>query len=108
MEGVGGGLGIEAAFHRGEVAVRGACGRYVLHGEGLDRSEGLTRNSVTTLRDIQLAIAKEELMRTENGDEVERDHSAGTFISMGLEIEEAQCVFACGLCCRTLLTFTFL
>ncbi|KAJ7787842.1 hypothetical protein B0H14DRAFT_3505052 [Mycena olivaceomarginata] len=45
---------------------------------------------VTTLRDIQLAIAKEELMRTETGDEVERDHSAGTFISMGLEIEEAQ------------------
>ncbi|KAJ7300504.1 hypothetical protein DFH08DRAFT_828394 [Mycena albidolilacea] len=45
---------------------------------------------VTTLRDIQLVIAKEELMRTETGDEVERDHSLGTFISMGLEIEEAQ------------------
>jgi hypothetical protein len=78
----------------------------VLHGEGLDVSK-LTRNSVTTLRDIQLAITKEELMRTETGDEVERDHSLGTFISMGLEIEEAQCVFACWLCCRTLLTFAF-
>ncbi|KAF8217868.1 hypothetical protein K438DRAFT_2038011 [Mycena galopus ATCC 62051] len=48
------------------------------------------QEEVRTLRDIQLEIAKEELMRTETSDEVEREHSPGSFISMGLEIEETQ------------------
>ncbi|KAF8179820.1 hypothetical protein K438DRAFT_1768842 [Mycena galopus ATCC 62051] len=54
----------------------------------------------------KLAIAKEELMRTETGDEVERDHSAGTFISMGLEIEEAQRKLTVDVCALKDLTGT--
>jgi hypothetical protein len=45
---------------------------------------------VTLLRDIQLEIAKEEFMCTEDGVEVEREHSPGGFLTMGLEVEEAQ------------------
>jgi hypothetical protein len=48
---------------------------------------------VTTLRDIQLQIATEELIHTENDTdnvEIEREHSPGSFITMGLELEVAQ------------------
>lgn len=48
--------------------------------------------AVTTLRDIQLEIAKEEFICTDDGIEIERDHSPGSFITMGLELEELQCV----------------
>ncbi|KAF7330718.1 CxC2 domain-containing protein [Mycena sanguinolenta] len=48
------------------------------------------KDEVTTLRDIQLQIATEEFVCTGDGIEVERDHSPGTFITMGLDIEEAQ------------------
>ncbi|KAJ7127923.1 hypothetical protein C8R44DRAFT_616634, partial [Mycena epipterygia] len=43
-----------------------------------------------TLRDIQLQIAEEEFLCTDDGIEVEQEHSPGTFIMMGLEIEEMQ------------------
>ncbi|KAJ7918352.1 hypothetical protein B0H13DRAFT_2321526 [Mycena leptocephala] len=45
---------------------------------------------VTTLRNIQLAIATEEFMCTDDGVEVERDHSPGSFVTTGLELEETQ------------------
>jgi hypothetical protein len=48
---------------------------------------------VTTLRDIQLQIATEELIHTEDDTdsvEIERDHSPGSFITMGLELEVVQ------------------
>ncbi|KAJ7300377.1 hypothetical protein DFH08DRAFT_725398 [Mycena albidolilacea] len=45
---------------------------------------------VTLLRDIQLEIAKEEFMCTEDGVEVEREHSPGGFVTMGLQVEEVQ------------------
>ncbi|KAJ7079826.1 hypothetical protein B0H15DRAFT_924531 [Mycena belliarum] len=45
---------------------------------------------VSTLRDIQLKIASEEFLCTDDGVEVERKHSPGTFITMGLELEETQ------------------
>jgi hypothetical protein len=45
---------------------------------------------VTTLRDIQLKIAEEELFWTDDGVEIEQEHSPGSFISMGLELEQVQ------------------
>ncbi|KAJ7843814.1 hypothetical protein B0H13DRAFT_1909206 [Mycena leptocephala] len=44
----------------------------------------------TTLRQIQLLIVTEEFLCTEDGVEIEREHTPGTFITMGLEIEEIQ------------------
>jgi hypothetical protein len=51
---------------------------------------------VTTLRDIQLAIATEELISTEDGVEVEQESTPSTFITMGLGIEDTQFVFIHG------------
>ncbi|KAJ7160849.1 hypothetical protein C8R46DRAFT_904941, partial [Mycena filopes] len=48
------------------------------------------KETVTTLRNIQLQIAKEELIMTEDGVEVEQESTPSTFISMGLEIEDTQ------------------
>jgi hypothetical protein len=48
---------------------------------------------VTTLKDIRLRIAQEEYARTGDGTEVEREDTPSTFISMGMEIEETQCVY---------------
>ncbi|KAJ6463767.1 hypothetical protein C8R47DRAFT_1079761 [Mycena vitilis] len=45
---------------------------------------------VTTLRDIQLELATEEFICTEDGVEVEREHTPSTFITMGLNIEDTQ------------------
>jgi hypothetical protein len=45
-----------------------------------------------TLRKIQLAIATEEFICTDDGVEIEREHSPGAFITMGLELEEVQSV----------------
>ncbi|KAJ7431147.1 hypothetical protein B0H11DRAFT_2165768 [Mycena galericulata] len=46
--------------------------------------------AVTTLRDIQVLIATEEYICTDDGVEVEREHTPGSFIAMGLELEELQ------------------
>ncbi|KAJ7791008.1 hypothetical protein B0H13DRAFT_1936100 [Mycena leptocephala] len=48
---------------------------------------------VTSLWDIQVKIAMEEFMCMDDGVEVEREHMPGTFISMGLELEEVQYAF---------------
>ncbi|KAJ7475547.1 hypothetical protein B0H11DRAFT_2158492 [Mycena galericulata] len=45
---------------------------------------------VTTLREIQLQIASEEFLCTEDGVEVEQEHTPGTFVAMGMDIEETQ------------------
>ncbi|KAJ7154944.1 hypothetical protein C8R43DRAFT_1126328 [Mycena crocata] len=45
---------------------------------------------VTTLRAIQLEIAEEEYICTDDGVEVEQEHSPGSFVSMGLALEEEQ------------------
>ncbi|KAJ7641081.1 hypothetical protein FB45DRAFT_1021857 [Roridomyces roridus] len=47
-------------------------------------------DEVTTLRDIQVQIATEEYICTEDGLEIEREHTLGAFVSMGLDLEEAQ------------------
>ncbi|KAJ7033118.1 hypothetical protein C8F04DRAFT_957903 [Mycena alexandri] len=48
------------------------------------------QEEVTTLRNIQQAIAEEEFICTDDGVEIEREHSPGTFISLGLALEEVQ------------------
>ncbi|KAJ7605673.1 hypothetical protein DFH06DRAFT_1348526 [Mycena polygramma] len=45
---------------------------------------------VTTLRSIQLEIASEEFVCTDDGVEVEREHTPGTFITTGMDLEEVQ------------------
>jgi hypothetical protein len=47
---------------------------------------------VSTLRDVQLRIAVEEFVCTKDGVEIERDHTPGSFITMGLELEQVQYV----------------
>ncbi|KAJ7026921.1 hypothetical protein C8F04DRAFT_1267519 [Mycena alexandri] len=56
------------------------------------------KEEVTTLRDIQLKIASEEFICTEDGVEVEREHTPGTFITMGLELEQVQRKLAVDVC----------
>ncbi|KAJ6593080.1 hypothetical protein B0H19DRAFT_1245897 [Mycena capillaripes] len=46
--------------------------------------------AVITLRKIQLDIATEEFICTDDGVEVERDHSPGSFITTGLELKDVQ------------------
>ncbi|KAJ7511017.1 hypothetical protein B0H11DRAFT_1701219 [Mycena galericulata] len=48
------------------------------------------QDEVTTLRDIQLQIATEEYVCTDDGVEVEQEHSPGMFLSMGLDLEDTQ------------------
>ncbi|KAJ7016855.1 hypothetical protein C8F04DRAFT_1215328 [Mycena alexandri] len=45
---------------------------------------------VMTMQEIRLKLVKEELMRSGEGVEVEREDTPSTFILMGLEIEESQ------------------
>jgi hypothetical protein len=42
------------------------------------------------MREIRTKLAKEELLKSGEGDEVEREDTPSTFILMGLEIEESQ------------------
>ncbi|KAJ6494178.1 hypothetical protein C8R45DRAFT_927406 [Mycena sanguinolenta] len=55
-----------------------------------DNSLFEVKDEVTTLRDIQLQIATEEFVCAGDGVKVERDHTPGAFVTMGLEIEEIQ------------------
>ncbi|KAF8162287.1 hypothetical protein K438DRAFT_1775989 [Mycena galopus ATCC 62051] len=48
------------------------------------------QEKVTTMKDIRLKLAKEELLHSGEGAEVEREDTPSTFIMMGLEIEESQ------------------
>jgi hypothetical protein len=52
----------------------------------------LTGNTGMTLREIQVKIAKEELILTEDGVEVEQESTPSTFIMMGLNLEDVQYV----------------
>jgi hypothetical protein len=47
----------------------------------------LRKHTVTTLRDIQVRIAEEELILTEDGVEIEQESIPSTFIVMGLGLE---------------------
>ncbi|KAF7372003.1 CxC2 domain-containing protein [Mycena venus] len=48
------------------------------------------KEKVMTMRGIRLKLEKEELLRSGEGVEVEREDTPGTFILMGLDIEETQ------------------
>ncbi|KAJ7121769.1 hypothetical protein C8R43DRAFT_1136456 [Mycena crocata] len=49
-----------------------------------------TVQEVVTLRDIQLKIAEEEYICTDDLVEIEQEHTPGSFIAMGLALEETQ------------------
>ncbi|KAJ7898799.1 hypothetical protein B0H13DRAFT_1884163 [Mycena leptocephala] len=48
------------------------------------------KEKVATMKEIRLSLAKEELVRSGEGEEVEREDTPSTFLMMGLEIEESQ------------------
>ncbi|KAJ7474959.1 hypothetical protein FB451DRAFT_1397828 [Mycena latifolia] len=48
------------------------------------------KEKVMTMKEIRLKLAKEELVRSGEGVEVEREDTPSTFVMMGLEIEESQ------------------
>ncbi|KAJ7242525.1 hypothetical protein C8J57DRAFT_1526216 [Mycena rebaudengoi] len=52
------------------------------------------KNRGHTLKDIRLKLAKEELVLSGAGVEIEREDTPSTFITMGQEIEQAQCILA--------------
>jgi hypothetical protein len=45
---------------------------------------------VMTMQEIRRRLQKEELLRSREGMEVEREDTPSTFIQMGLEIEDLQ------------------
>ncbi|KAJ6447896.1 hypothetical protein C8R45DRAFT_1115651 [Mycena sanguinolenta] len=63
------------------------------HADGTE-SPFEVKEKVTTMKDIKLRIAKEELLKSSEGIEVEREDTPSTFIMMGLEIEESQRLLA--------------
>ncbi|KAF8151201.1 hypothetical protein K438DRAFT_1623891 [Mycena galopus ATCC 62051] len=48
------------------------------------------KEKVMSMREIRTKLAKEELLKSGEGDEVEQEDTPSTFILMGLEIEESQ------------------
>lgn len=56
-------------------------------------ARALTGDAGMTLREIQVKIAKEELILTEDGVEVEQESTPSTFIMMGLNLEDVQYIF---------------
>ncbi|KAJ7711359.1 hypothetical protein B0H16DRAFT_1667783 [Mycena metata] len=59
------------------------------HKDGTESPFEVTE-TVTTMKEIRLRLAKEELITSGEGVEVEREDTPSTFIMMGLEIEESQ------------------
>ncbi|KAJ7780556.1 hypothetical protein DFH07DRAFT_949798 [Mycena maculata] len=59
------------------------------HVEG-DTSPFEYKETVKTLREIQVEIAREELILTEDGVEVEQESTPSTFLTMGLGLESLQ------------------
>ncbi|KAJ7731411.1 hypothetical protein B0H16DRAFT_1733350 [Mycena metata] len=57
------------------------------HKDGTESPFEVTE-TVTTMKEIRLRLAKEELITSGEGVEVEREDTPSTFIMMGLEIEE--------------------
>ncbi|KAJ7234287.1 hypothetical protein C8J57DRAFT_1575463 [Mycena rebaudengoi] len=45
---------------------------------------------IHTMKDVQVKLAKDELLRSGMGVEIEREDTPSTFVMMGLEIEDAQ------------------
>ncbi|KAJ7136981.1 hypothetical protein C8R44DRAFT_552414, partial [Mycena epipterygia] len=60
------------------------------HEDSADSPFEAKDNKVTTMKKIRLKLAKEELIQSGAGAEVEREDTPSTFIIMGFEIEEAQ------------------
>lgn len=56
-----------------------------------------------TLKDVRLRLAREEYDRNGDGEELGREETPSTFLSVGMDIEEAQCVYFLGME-RTVLT----
>ncbi|KAJ7207760.1 hypothetical protein B0H12DRAFT_1034419, partial [Mycena haematopus] len=48
------------------------------------------KEKVMSMRDIRLKLAKDELLRSGEGEELEQEETPSTFIVMGLQIEESQ------------------
>ncbi|KAF7356782.1 hypothetical protein MVEN_01013500 [Mycena venus] len=59
------------------------------HEDGKESSFEL-QEEVATLHEIQYRIAREEFICTDDGVEIEQEHTQGAFLTMGLEIEETQ------------------
>ncbi|KAF8121845.1 hypothetical protein K438DRAFT_1653350 [Mycena galopus ATCC 62051] len=59
------------------------------HADGTESPFEL-KEKVMSMRDIRLKLAKEELLRSGEGEEVQQEETPSTFILMGLQIEEAQ------------------
>ncbi|KAJ6461943.1 hypothetical protein C8R47DRAFT_993341 [Mycena vitilis] len=60
------------------------------HTDSTDCPFELAEVTVTTMRDIQLLIATEEFVCTDDGVEIEQEHTPGSMITMALAIEETQ------------------
>jgi hypothetical protein len=82
-------MGIQTAHGQLRVPVRGSRGRYAL-GKEEEYTALTVLYLVTTLQQIKLQIATEEFICTGDGVEVEREHSSGAFITMGLDVEDVQ------------------
>ncbi|KAJ6600100.1 hypothetical protein B0H10DRAFT_1754255, partial [Mycena sp. CBHHK59/15] len=59
------------------------------HKDGAESPFEVTEK-VMSMREIRLKLAKEELLRSGEGVEVEQEDTPSTFVLMGLEIEESQ------------------
>jgi hypothetical protein len=60
--------------------------------------------TVRTLQDIQLRIGAEELILTEDSTEVKQENTPSTLVSMGLSIEDQQCILECTKIYKALMT----
>ncbi|KAJ7023233.1 hypothetical protein C8F04DRAFT_1193689 [Mycena alexandri] len=84
--------GVDGGDARGSGRVEGV-GEEMGDDEARGEREGVAvRHAETTLKDVRLKLAKEEYERTGDGDEVGREDTPSTFLSMGMEIEEGQYV----------------
>ncbi|KAJ7794948.1 hypothetical protein B0H14DRAFT_3496550 [Mycena olivaceomarginata] len=61
----------------------------VQHTDGTGSPFEMTKQ-VHAMKDIRLRLAREELMRTGAGVEIECQHTSTTFITLGMEIEQSQ------------------
>ncbi|KAJ7440834.1 hypothetical protein B0H11DRAFT_2163296 [Mycena galericulata] len=59
------------------------------HVDGIE-SPFEVKEKMMSMKDIRIKLAKEELLRSGEGTEVEREDTPSTFVIMGLEIEESQ------------------
>ncbi|KAJ6549339.1 hypothetical protein B0H10DRAFT_2380877, partial [Mycena sp. CBHHK59/15] len=83
------------AFEAFDAALRGTAPemvegwqKWVDDWESRQHKDG--RSRLMSMREIRLKLAKEELLRSGEGVEVEQEDTPSTFVLMGLEIEESQ------------------